>query len=274
MSGDCCRSRDPNPKPMKSFRFIHFTDTHLSGDAAATLRGVESLPALQAAIADARHRCHQPDGVLLTGDLVQDDPAGYRLIRQVFGGSTVPVMCLAGNHDLPDHMRAQLAGGPFKVGGEVEFGRWLVVLLDTWVEHDAGGRIGAGQLAHLREVLRSHRNQHVLICLHHHPIPMRSEWLDRVGLQDADEFLNVVGTHANVRGVLWGHVHQALDSFVGGVRFMASPATCAQFLPESDDFAIDDRPPGYRILELMPDGSIATEVVWLEHYIQKAAASG
>ena len=93
---------------MKSFRFIHFTDTHLSGDAAATLRGVASLPALQAAIADARHRCHQPDGVLLTGDLVQDDPSGYRLIRQVFGGSTVPVLCLAGNHDVPHEMRARI----------------------------------------------------------------------------------------------------------------------------------------------------------------------
>jgi Icc protein len=257
---------------MKSFRFIHFTDTHLTGDAAATLRGVASLPALQAAIADARHRCHQPDGILLTGDLVQDDPSGYRLIRQVFGGSTAPVLCLAGNHDVPHEMRAELNTGPFQVGGEMEFGRWLVVMLDTWIEHDASGRIGEAQLAHLRNVLRTHRNHHVLICLHHHPIRMRSEWLDQVGLQDAEEFLNIVRTHSNVRGVLWGHVHQSLDSFVAGVRFMASPATCAQFLPNSADFAIDDRPPGYRVLELMPDGSIATEVIWLERYAQRVVA--
>lgn len=264
--------RNPKFKLMKSFRFIHFTDPHLTEDTAATIRGVASLPALQAAIADARHRCHRPDGILLTGDLVQDDPAGYRLVRQVFGGSTVPVMCLAGNHDLPDHMRAELAGAPFHVGGKVEFGRWLVVLLDTWVEHDAGGRIGDTQLAHLRDVLRTHRNHHVLICLHHHPIRMRSEWLDQVGLQDADEFLSIVRTHANVRGVLWGHVHQSLDSFVAGVRFMASPSTCAQFLPNSDHFALDSRPPGYRLLELMPDGSIATEVIWLEQYAQRVVA--
>jgi 3',5'-cyclic-AMP phosphodiesterase len=49
---------------------------------------------------------------------------------------------------------------------------------------------------------------------------------------------------------------------------MATPATCAQFVPGSADFAIDDRPPGYRVLELMPDGSIATEVCWLETYAQ------
>jgi Icc protein len=45
---------------------------------------------------------------------------------------------------------------------------------------------------------------------------------------------------------------------------MASPATCAQFLPRSADFAVDRRPPGYRVLELLEDGAIATEVVWVE----------
>jgi Icc protein len=257
---------------MQSVRLIQFSDTHLQGDPAASLRGVACLPALQAAIADAAHRCHRADGILLTGDLVQDDPEGYRWIRHVFGGYDVPVMCLAGNHDLPDHMRASLAQAPFRVGGEVEMGRWVIVLLDTWVQHSAGGRIGAAQLARLREVLQLQRNKHVLICLHHHPVVIRSRWLDQVGLDDAEAFMAIVREHSNVRGVLWGHVHQSLDSFVHGVRFMASPSTCAQFLPGSKDFAIDDRPPGYRVLELMADGSIATEVVWLERYAERIVA--
>lgn len=257
---------------MKSLRIVQFTDTHLSGDPAATLRGVACLPALRAAIDDAHYRCPNPDAILLTGDLVQDDPAGYRLIRQVFGGSTVPVLCLAGNHDLPEQMREHLSCAPFKVGGETAFGDWLIVMLDTWIDHSANGRIGTAQLDRLRGVLNTHRSQHVLICLHHHPVEMRSRWLDRVGLEDSDEFLEIVRTHANVRGVLWGHVHQSLDSFVNGVRFMASPATCAQFVPNSEDFALDNRPPGYRLLDLMPDGSIATEVVWLEQYAQRVVA--
>lgn len=274
MSSDVVPARPGilNTTSMQSFRFIQFSDMHLFGDAAARLRGVACLPALQAAIADANRRCHNPDGILLTGDLVQDDPDGYQWIRHIFGTSRVPVMCLAGNHDLPDHMRAALAQPPFHVGGEIEFGRWLIVMLDTWIEHSAAGRIGPAALAHLRQVLTQHRDKHVLVCLHHHPIAMRSEWLDQVGLEDADDFLGIVRQHANVRGVLWGHVHQSLDSFVDGVRFMASPATCAQFLPRSVDFAIDNRPPGYRVLELMHDGSIATEVVWLESYAERIVA--
>ena len=257
---------------MQSIRLIQFSDMHLFGDAAGRLRGVASLPALQAAISDAHRRCHQPDAVLLTGDLVQDDPEGYRWIRHVFGNSRVPVLCLAGNHDLPDHMRAALSGPPFTIGGATEFGRWLIVMLDSWVANDAGGRLGEAQLSKLRNILQTHRNHHVLLCLHHHPIAMRSGWLDQVGLSDADEFMALIREHANVRGVLWGHVHQSLDSFIHGVRFMASPATCAQFLPRSEDFAIDSRPPGYRVLELMPDGAIATEVCWLESYAERIVA--
>ncbi|MGH8188831.1 MAG: metallophosphoesterase, partial [Steroidobacteraceae bacterium] len=203
---------------------------------------------------------------------VQDDPGGYRWIRHTFGASQVPVLCLAGNHDLPDHMGAALSQPPFSVGGHTKFGRWLVVMLESWMPNDAAGRIGPGQLANLRTLLRTHRNDHVLLCLHHQPIAMRSDWLDQVGLSDAEEFMAAVREHSNIRGVLWGHVHQSLDSFVHGVRFMASPATCAQFLPGSRDFALDNRPPGYRVLELMPDGAIQTEVCWLESYAQSVVA--
>ena len=75
-------------------------------------------------------------------------------------------------------------------------------MLNSWVANDAGGRLGSEQLADLRNVLRAHRNHHVLVCLHHHPILMRSDWLDHVGLSDAEEFMTVVREHSNVRGVL------------------------------------------------------------------------
>ena len=257
---------------MRSVRLLQFTDMHLFGDASGRLRGVACLPALQAAVADAYRRNSRLDAVLLTGDLVQDDPDGYRWIRHVFGQSNIPVLCLAGNHDLPDHMRATLNHSPFLIGGASQFGRWTVIMLDSWIANSASGEIGQAQLETLRQHLQANGHQHVLICLHHHPIRMHSDWLDHVGLQDADEFLNIVRSHSNVRGVLWGHVHQSLDSFVDGVRFMATPATCAQFLPRSAQFALDNRPPGYRVLELMPDGAIATEVCWLESYAERIVA--
>ncbi len=257
---------------MQSIRLIQFSDLHLFADPEATLRGVATLPALQAVISNAHRRCHEPDAVLLTGDLVQDDPGGYHWVRQIFGNSRVPVLCLAGNHDLLEPMHAHLNAPPFVLQPTARLGDWLIVLLNSSTPNCASGRLGEAQLAQLDALLRQHPALHVLICMHHHPIAMRSEWLDNVGLEDAEAFHAIIDRHANVRGVLWGHVHQAVDCFRSGVRFMATPATCAQFKPGSDEFAIDSRPPGYRVLELMPDGAIATEVCWLESYAQRSVA--
>jgi 3',5'-cyclic-AMP phosphodiesterase len=247
-----------------SLRLLQFSDPHLFGTAEGALRGVATLPALKATMAHAERYFRAPDALLLTGDLVQDDAGGYALLRATFESSRVPVYCLPGNHDIPESMNATLSGAPFQVGGEFIAAGWLVVMLDTWKANSAGGRLGEPQLANLESLLARHPDLHVLLCLHHHPLPMESRWLDKVGLEDAAAFLALIARSPQVRGVLWGHVHQSLDRFLNGVRFMASPATCAQFLPRSADFALDRRPPGYRVLELLEDGSIATEVVWVE----------
>ena len=258
---------------MSVVRLTQFTDPHLYGGEHETLRGVATLPALQAALAHARGRDWPPDALLVTGDLVQDDPGGYAHFRRVFGDLGRPVLCLPGNHDEPRAMRAELAGPPFVLGGHVDFGRWRIVLLDSCLPGSASGALSAEALAALEAALADAAGRHCLVCLHHHPVPMSSRWLDRVGLTNAAEFLHTLDGHRNVRAVLWGHVHQAYEGVRKGVRMLATPSTCAQFLPHSEDFAVDRRPPGYRTLELRADGSLLTEVVWVEEHCNGSSRS-
>ncbi len=249
---------------MSVIRLTHLTDPHLYGDESERLRGVATLPALEATLAHARRREWPPDAVLVTGDLVQDDPAGYAHFRRLFGALRLPVLCLPGNHDEPAAMRRELDCAPFVVGGAVDLGLWRIVLLDSTVAGAAAGRLSAQSLAQLQSALAAVPQRHTLVCLHHHPVPMTSRWLDRVGLQNAGEFFDVVDRHRNVRGIVWGHVHQSYDAVRNGVRLLATPSTCAQFLPRSEEFAVDRLPPAYRTLELKADGSIVTEVAWIE----------
>jgi len=251
---------------MSSVRLTHFTDPHLYGDEHESLRGVPTLPALRAALAHARGRDWPPDAVLVTGDLVQDDPGGYPHFRRMFGALGVPVLCLPGNHDEPQSMRRELAGKPFILGGFVDLGRWRIVLLDSCIPGAASGALSVDALTNLEQALASAGSRHCMVCLHHHPVPMSSRWLDRVGLANASEFLHLIDAHQNVRAIVWGHVHQSFDALRKGVRLLATPSTCAQFLPHADDFAVDRRPPAYRTLELRTDGSLVTEVVWLEQH--------
>jgi Icc protein len=253
-----------------SVRLVQFTDTHLLQDPADSVRGARTLPRLQACIAHARHHYYPVDAVLLTGDIVHDEPAAYGYIDLLFGESPVPVLVIPGNHDVPDEMRRRLAHGPFQLGGEWISGNgWQVLLLESWFAESTNGegRLGPAQLQAVDRALQSSTESHSLVVLHHPPVPMDSPSLDELGLLDGPQLSATVAQHARVRGICWGHAHQALDLYgPGNVRFMCTPATSMQFKPRDATFAVDDRPPGYRIIELGADGSIASEVVWLEGY--------
>ena len=251
---------------MSAVRLTHFTDPHLYGGENDALRGVATLPALSAVLAHARSRDWPPDALLVTGDLVQDDPGGYAHFRRLFGALGLPVLCLPGNHDEPQAMRAELAARPFVLGGAVDLGRWRIVLLDSCVPGAASGTLSADALAALEQALATAGARHCMVCLHHHPVAMGSHWLDQVGLTNASEFLHIIDAHRTVRAIVWGHVHQAYDALRKGVRLLATPSTCAQFLPNSADFAVDPRPPGYRTFELRDDGSLLTEVAWVDRH--------
>jgi 3',5'-cyclic-AMP phosphodiesterase len=249
------------PHPV---RLLQLTDLHLYGAAAGALRGVVTWPALEGAIAHALAHRSPWDALLITGDLVQDDPAGYDRVRVLFGSSDVPVYCIPGNHDEPVAMRAALAEPPFQVGGTALLGGWQLVMLDSYLQGMASGRLSDDELARLDAALASHPDRHALVCLHHHPVRMGSRWLDRVGLENADALFAVLDRHSQVRTLLWGHVHQAYDGRRQGVRLLATPSTCAQFQPGSDGFAIDPRPPAYRWLDLHDDGRVETGVEWVD----------
>jgi len=249
---------------MSVLRLVQFTDPHLYGSETESLRGVQTFAALSRTLANAQRSAWPVDAVLVTGDIVQDDPAGYAHFRRLFSGAGVPVLCIPGNHDDPDALRRELDREPFVVGGRIDFGPWRIVLLDTWVAASAGGRLSAQSLAQLDESLRTAAGRHVLVCLHHHPVSMSSHWLDAVGLENAAEFWRILDQHRNVRAVVWGHVHQTFDALRGNVRLLATPSTCAQFRPGTSEFAIDSLPPAYRTLQLRADGTLTTEVVWIE----------
>lgn len=244
-------------------RLLQLTDTHLFASPHGRLRGVETLFSLQRVLSHASARKLNVDAVVCTGDIVNDEPEGYAHFARVLSAFGKPVYCIPGNHDDPARLRSALAAPPFQVGGHVDLGAWRIILVDSCVPGKAGGRISKPELQALDAALTDSK-RYAMVCVHHHPVAMASRWLDAVGIENADEFFAVLDAHPQVRAISWGHVHQSFDARRHGVRLLATPSTCAQFLPLSDAFAVDARPPGYRRLTLHPDGTLETEVVWVE----------
>ncbi|MGH8257271.1 MAG: 3',5'-cyclic-AMP phosphodiesterase [Steroidobacteraceae bacterium] len=254
-------------------RLLLISDPHLFASPDGRLRGVHTLSSLQQVLAHAAADRRRTDAVLCNGDIVNEEPAGYAHFARVLGALGKPVYCVPGNHDDPARLRAALAQPPFQVGGHVDLGAWRIILVDSCVPGSAGGRISAAELDALRRALEG-CERHVMVCVHHQPIGMASRWLDAVGIENADEFFELLDAHPQVRAICWGHVHQSLDTRRRGVRLLATPSTCVQFLPQSDKFALDRRPPAYRRLTLHADGSLDTEITWLDQYGAEASDAG
>jgi len=248
---------------FSDMQILQITDPHLYGSASGKLRGVETDASLRSVLDDAFAQVPDYSAVLVTGDLVQDDPSGYIRFRSIFGNLQKPVLCIPGNHDEPDAMRAELAQAPFQICGTYAAAGWQFIMLDSYDPGHVGGRLSMQELDRLERTL-ANSSAHAMVCLHHHPIDMDSLWLDSIGLANAGEFWRVIDSHPQVRAIAWGHVHQEYDTVRRGVRLFATPSTCAQFLPKSERYAVDSRPPAYRRFELHPDGDIISEVRWIE----------
>ena len=217
-------------------RILQITDPHLYGNAGGNLRGVETDSSLRSVL----HEALAPDAdyaaILVTGDLVQDDPSGYLRFKSILCGVDVPVLCIPGNHDEPDAMRHSLSERPFQYCGTHEH-RCVAVHHAGQLRSRARRRAGCrgGELDRLDAAL-TRNPAHALVCLHHHPVDTGSRWLDGIGLANREDFWRVIDSHAHVRAVMWGHVHQNYEAERNGVRLIGTPSTCAQFLPNSDRF--------------------------------------
>ncbi len=246
--------------PPKPLLLVQLSDTHLFADPSQLQHQWCNQASFDAVLADVRTQV--TDAVLATGDLVQDESAlGYARLATALHKLKLPVYYLPGNHDDPQRLHTAFAPLGEAAPARVLLGGWQLLLLDDHLPGQAAGEIPQAQLDQLAYWL-VHHPEPALIALHHPPVSVGSRWLDALGLRNGPTLLKLAALHPQVRAIVCGHVHQALDMGVNGVRILAAPSTCRQFLPHSEHFAEDPAAfPGYRRLWLHADGRLHTDVV-------------
>ena len=245
-------------------KLVQITDTHLNGPKDGHLLGMQTLHSLQCVLDLVRKERSDIDAFLVTGDLSQDGSLqAYRHLQTELQPFDRPSFWLEANHDHPENM-AEAAEGHEHQSRVIRTPYWQIIMLNSQVVSKVYGKLEQDQLDLLQQALSERPDLHSLVCFHHHPIDMDCKWIDTIGVKNADELWKVIDQHKNVRAVLWGHVHQDSDQMRGDVRLMSTPSTCIQFEPKTEDFSIDKVAPGYRWLDLNPDGSIDTAVSRVE----------
>lgn len=240
---------------------IQITDSHLFADPTASLLGVVTQDSLTAVVEQIGQEQPAVDLLLATGDISQDgSSASYQAFLEQTQKIAAPLAWIPGNHD--ERLVQQQVASSTDAGQQVldQLPHWRVIMLDTSVAGQVHGQLAADQLQLLKQALDTSGERHVLLCLHHPPVPSGCAWLDRISLTNADELFACLAGYPQVKAVLCGHIHQEVDVMHQGIRVMASPSTCIQFAPNSVDFALDTQAPGYRWLRLHADGQLDTGV--------------
>lgn len=246
-----------------TLKVLQLTDTHICDSRERRLYSIDTGKSLERTVDHFLSQNWQPGLVLLTGDLVHDGgQQGHARLVDILKPLEYPLYCLPGNHDNPDYLQGYLGDHGIASPAYIDSDHWRIILLDTCVPDSKDGHLSITELTRL-DKNTAETGKHVLVCLHHQPLPIRSAWLDTMMVDNGDDFLSIIEKHKNVMGVLWGHVHQVYEKYHKDIRLMATPSTCVQFKPESQDFEIDDKPPGYRLLILKRDGGIQTRVLRL-----------
>jgi Icc protein len=245
-----------------TLHLVQITDTHLFAAAGQRMHDTDTS-ATFARVVDAIAADESPDLILATGDLAQDEsPEAYRRLAELLAPLEIPVLALPGNHDDPAAMADAFAGTPISVEKLNDVGQWRILQLHTPVAGETYGYLDADELDWLDGALGD--DHPALICLHHPPLAVGSQWLDAIGLTNAEAFFDVIDRHRSVKAVLAGHVHQETHVRRGEVHFFTTPSTSVQFRPSVTRPAFDEIAPGYRRLRLHPNGDIESEVIRVE----------
>ncbi len=216
------------------------------------------------------------DMVVVTGDVADHGrDAQYRRAADAFSRFNVPVNVCPGNHDFDDQFRAGIARPNVNTSRVIEAGAWAFVFVDSndgatvqnehgvWVDPPGedrlhvNGSLGVREADWVRRICDATTAEHVFIWLHHPPaatLPL---------CQDADytaEWQALVPDVVKLRGFAGGHTHVATDYEFEGHPVFVAPAFKNNFSMEPRQWL----PPGYRTFEFHPDGSVTSDV----HYVE------
>ena len=261
MSGtsDLTDSNVQNTNHNSSYRLIQITDCHLGPRPGEQLLGLDTDESYLDVLHTLKHQESAADLLVASGDIASDGhlEAYERFLQMTRAAVSCPIAWLAGNHDLDTVMRQFPASQVQR--DYIELDHWQIILLDSSVPGHEHGDITQSEILRLQEVL-SRCQKHALVFVHHQPVPIGCDWIDGYVIKNAPQLLDILSQFPQVKGLVWGHVHQEFVSSHQHFALYSSPSTCIQFKPNSQDFALDELMPGYRWFDLHPDGQMNTGV--------------
>jgi len=242
-------------------KFIHVTDIHLVGDDGS-LEGLVPSERLDACLHDIIHWHKDASFCVISGDLAESaDPKAYQILEMKLRSFPLPCFLLIGNHDNRNVFQSVFNRHPKDPNGYVQHrfeknGR-VFLFLDTNKEgcdvHE--GQLCADRLDWLKQQLIHAEDKPTFLFLHHPPFNIGVPYVDKIRLQEVEEFADTIKYGKNIRHVFYGHVHRMTYVNWRGVSFTSLPSINHQIPLNADSVkgAFCDEPPAYGVVQIEND---------------------
>ena len=198
------------------------------------LDGVDTNSMLEQAIEHLNRLRPAPDVVLVTGDLVEGGcEKSYRTLRGALDRLEHPYHVIVGNHDRRQRLRRVFHDHDYLpskgfVQYTLEDYPVRLVALDTLDDGRGGGRLCPERLAWLESTLGDAPDRPTLLFMHHPPFETGIGWMDKAAFIGEEAFTALLARCPQVRRVICGHLHRAINTVLGGVHVSVAPSTCYQ----------------------------------------------
>jgi Icc protein len=236
-----------------TIKICQITDSHLLADPRKTIWDLHVDDTLTQVLAQVK--LENPDLILVTGDCTEEgSPAAYARLTQMMQSFKCPVYAIPGNHD--DVKVFKTALGLLQVA-EVALPAWQIIFLDSVLPGASYGFIAPEEFDRLDAQIDPRKS--TMVVFHHNPVFVNAR-IEQYSLKNRAECLARLNKHANLKIVLFGHIHCAFEQQNHHIMYYGTPATSINFKFKeinADDVRVA---PGFRIILLEEDGSFSSVV--------------
>lgn len=238
-----------------SYNILLLSDSHLFESTGKRLFEVNTYEALNCVVSAISKEVSVYNLMITSGDISEDgSKKSYENFHELTKGLAPEAIWMKGNHDnfsnIPDNLKIKY------IHREWHQGPWSLIFLDSTIPGRDEGFLESEELDRLSLFLNRYPDRYVVICMHHQPVDVGSEFIDKLGLQNRAAFWKAIGSNRHVRAIVFGHVHQEADRYEHNIRLISNPSTAIQFKPQSRELDFDEKNYCYRTFRLNNDGSM------------------
>ena len=220
-------------------KVIHLSDPHIH---TKILHGIDPVSRFKEALNHIIKNHQDANLFVITGDLTHfgDEESYYRL-NEILTKSALPKnlypKLMIGNHDNRENIKKIFSNIPIDENGFVQYFIEIndkrFIFLDTNLPGTDQGHFCKKRQGWLIDNLKNNNeNKKIYLFMHHNPLPLADKNSDEIGLQQREDFKNIIVANKDlIKHIFFGHQHITASGNYLGINFSSPRSTWNPLVP-------------------------------------------